>query len=55
MAGGAAGVYRSRDNAERYEQCSRSEFTDRVTLPDTWLFCSDEHDIEVTHDAARRD
>lgn len=55
MAAGPAGVYRSGDGGRKYELCSRKEFADRVTLPDTWLFCSDVHQIEVTHDAARRD
>jgi hypothetical protein len=55
MAAGPKGVYRCRDGGKRYELCSRKEFADQVTLPDTWLFCSDEHDIKVGYDAPRRD
>jgi hypothetical protein len=55
MAAGPKGVYRSRDAGRHYELCSRKEFTDQVTLPDTWLFCTDGHDIEVGYDATRRD
>jgi hypothetical protein len=47
LAGGIDGVYRSDDGAGNYEACSRKEFTKNVTIPDTWLFCSGEHDIEV--------
>jgi baseplate J-like protein len=47
LAGGIDGVYRSDDGAGTYEACSRKEFTKNVTIPDTWLFCSGEHDIEV--------
>jgi hypothetical protein len=47
LAGGIDGVYRSDDGAGSYEACSRKEFTKNVTIPDTWLFCSGEHDIEV--------
>ena len=52
MAASAVGIYRSADGGKRYERCSAQEFSDRVTLPETWLFCSDEHEIEVSHDAA---
>jgi hypothetical protein len=55
MAAGPAGVYRSHDGGAHYELCSHQDFGDRVTLPDTWLFCSDQHDVEVISDAARRD
>jgi hypothetical protein len=50
MAASAVGIYRSGDEGARYEHCSQNEFADRVTLPETWLFCSDQHDIEVKHD-----
>jgi hypothetical protein len=46
LAGGIDGVYRSNDGAS-YEGCSSKQFTKSVTIPDTWLFCSGEHDIEV--------
>ena len=47
LAGGPKGTYRSRDRGPHYENCSTKEFLDRVTLPDTWLFCSGSHDIVV--------
>ena len=47
LAGGIDGVFRSNDGAASYERCSSKEFTKSVTIPDTWLFCSGEHDIEV--------
>jgi hypothetical protein len=52
MAATAVGIYRSSNRGVSYEHCSEREFADRVTLPQTWLFCSDEHEIEVSHDAA---
>jgi hypothetical protein len=55
MAAGPKGVYRSGDGGGRFELCSRRQFTDEVTLPDTWLFFSDVHEIEVGYDATRRD
>jgi hypothetical protein len=50
MAAGAEGIFRSSDAGFRYERCSDREFADRVTLPETWLFCSDVHEIKVVHD-----
>ncbi len=47
LTGGTTGVYRSRDGGKRYFSCSRKIFTDKVTLPPNWLFCSSEHEIEV--------
>ncbi len=47
LAGGIEGVFRSRDQGVSYRSCSDQEFTETVTLPDTWLFCSGAHDIEV--------
>lgn len=56
MAAGNAGVYCSDDRAERFRNCSTTEFTEEVTLPTTWLFCSAEHQIEVvSEDEAQRD
>jgi hypothetical protein len=52
LAASAVGIYRSADQGAHYEHCSQKEFADRVTLPETWLFCSDQHDIEVKHDEA---
>ncbi len=55
MAGGAAGVYRTRDG-ETYTGVSKAEFTERVTVPPTWLLCSGTHTITVvSEDEAARD
>ncbi len=52
FAGGPEGVFRSGDGGDRYEALSHRDF-DKVTLPETWLFCSGEHEIEVvTEDEA---
>jgi hypothetical protein len=57
LCGGPAGVYRSADNGTTFQSCSGRELSStRVTLPDTWLFCSGEHDISVEGDGdTRRD
>jgi len=56
MAGTVHGVYRSTNNGKSYESVSKNIFTDKVTLPDTWLLCSGEHQIEVVlEDEAKRD
>ena len=63
LAGGPRGIYRNvaAGEAEYAEGLawtpqSKSEFTDQVTLPPTWLFCSADHQIDVRgEDAARRD
>jgi hypothetical protein len=56
MAGGEAGVYSSQDEGTTYASRSDKVFSDKVTLPPTWLFCSGEHAINVeTEDEAERD
>ena len=53
LAGTDEGVFKSVD-ALSYEPASSKEFRERVTLPDTWLFCSGEHDLVVVgEDGAR--
>ncbi len=47
LTGGQTGVYRSNDGGEHYSKVSCKVFTDKVTLPPNWLFCSGEHEIEV--------
>lgn len=47
LTGGTEGVYRRRTQEKDYENCSSKEFGDKVTLPNTWLFCSGEHEISV--------
>ena len=56
LAAGIEGIYRSTDQAQSYAHVSSNEFSERVTLPSTWLFCSGEHEITVqSEDEARRD
>lgn len=51
LCGGPAGVYRSSDGGVTFEpRSSRDLASTRVTLPDTWLFCSGEHDVRVEGD-----
>ena len=47
LAGSKTGIFRSNDGGEQYDCSSRKVFTDKVTLPPNWLFCSGEHDIAV--------
>ena len=47
MAGGRKGVFRSGDLGGSYVSVSNREFTEKVTLPQTWLFCSGRHEIDV--------
>jgi hypothetical protein len=56
LASGIEGIYRSQDRAKSYSHISSREFSERVTLPSTWLFCSGEHEITVqSEDEVRRD
>jgi hypothetical protein len=56
MAGGPVGVCLSRDGGVRYDRVSSRELAEKVTLPETWLFCSGEHEITVvSEDEAARD
>jgi hypothetical protein len=56
LVGTVEGVFRSENGGETFAEVSRREFMERVTLPETWLFCSGEHRIEVvTEDEARGD
>lgn len=51
MVGGDLGVYVDYNDNEKFNKCSNKEFSDTVTLPPTWLFCSGEHNIVVVKDA----
>lgn len=56
LAAGVEGVYRSGDQGKSYVHVSNSEFPEMVTLPETWLFCSGEHEINVvSEDEKQRD
>ncbi|MGO8917408.1 MAG: putative baseplate assembly protein [Stellaceae bacterium] len=50
LAAGPMGIYRSASALGQYECCSSRVFTDKVTLPPTWLFCSGEHQIEMVYE-----
>ncbi len=57
--GTGRGVYRAPDQGDNYAAwkfalCSTSRFTDRVTLPETWLFASGAHEITVTSENEAR-
>jgi Baseplate J-like protein len=54
MAGGIEGVYSSKDNGNKYDSASAKVFSEKVTLPDTWLFVSGEHDITVVSENEAR-
>ncbi|MCA9940289.1 MAG: baseplate J/gp47 family protein [Anaerolineales bacterium] len=47
MAGGIEGVHRTSDSGVSYTASSTKEFIEKVTLPDTWLFVSDGHQVTV--------
>jgi hypothetical protein len=49
LAAGPKGIYRSTDDAATWSGCARRMVEDVVTIPDTWLFCSGGHRIEVVH------
>jgi hypothetical protein len=51
LAGGPRGVYRSVD-AGRWTPAANRTTDDMVTVPETWLLCSGDHDIEVVRDGA---
>ena len=50
LVGTVKGVYRSNDNGTNYEFISEKVFKNKVTIPETWLFCSGEHEIQVIVD-----
>ena len=52
IAGGAAGLSLSADGGRQYVPASRRTFTDKVALPQTWLFVSGEHEITVRSEGA---
>ncbi|MBQ0978262.1 putative baseplate assembly protein [Micromonospora sp. M61] len=51
LAGGERGVYRSA-GAVDWSPSANQATADVVTVPDTWLLCSGEHDIEVVRQDA---
>jgi hypothetical protein len=53
LAGGIKGVYRSA-NAIDWVVSANQSTVDLVTVPDTWLLCSGEHDVKVVRSDAPR-
>jgi len=53
LAGGPRGAFRSA-SGRTWSSVSDAVFTERVTLPSTWLFVGGEHDLQVTYDDPRR-
>jgi hypothetical protein len=51
LASGPRGVYRCAD-AKQWTAAANRTTSDVVTVPDTWLLCSGDHDIEVVRDDA---
>jgi hypothetical protein len=51
LAGTARGVYRSA-GPQHWTAAADREKPEVVTIPETWLLCSGEHDIEVVHEDA---
>lgn len=47
LAGGAQGVFRLDPASQRWRLAASAVVPDTVTLPDTWLFCSGAHQIDV--------
>jgi hypothetical protein len=54
LTGGPKGAYRNLSGESRYQSCSNKEFTDKVTLPDTWLFVSGEHEVTILSEEEAR-
>ena len=44
---GREGVLLSGDSGKTYRSVSNTSFSDRVAIPDAWLFCSGAHEISV--------
>ncbi len=50
FAGGDQGVYASADRGQSYLSVSQDSFTEKVSLPPSWLFCSGSHEINVVYE-----
>lgn len=50
LVSGKKGVFLSKDKAETYENCSSHLYSEEITIPKNWLFCSDQHNIDVELD-----
>ncbi|MBP1466289.1 baseplate J/gp47 family protein [Candidatus Chloroploca sp. M-50] len=47
LASGSDGVFGSADKGVTYNRVSHTEFTEKVALPESWLFCSGNHEVIV--------
>lgn len=50
FAGGAGGVFKSTDGADVFAPASATMFTDRIPLPQDWLYCAAPHTIAVVEE-----
>ena len=50
LCGGAAGIFRSVDGGRKFVNVSSPVMADNVTIPETWLFCSGAHEVEVVEE-----
>ncbi len=50
LVGTEQGLFEPIDGTAVFRSCGSRVFTDQVTIPETWLFCSGDHDIEVVSD-----
>jgi hypothetical protein len=54
LSGCVGGVYATRDG-RTWEHASQREFSERISLPRTWLFAPGEHQLTVRYDDGGRD
>ena len=47
LAGGPQGIFRSGDQGGQFNNCSNTEYMEKVPLPPTWLLCSGDHQVTV--------
>lgn len=50
MAAGEQGVFKSDDAGQTFQRSSMHEFSEQLSLPKNWLFCSGTHEIDVISD-----
>lgn len=51
LCGGPRGLYRSADGGQAFGHASATEFSERVTVGEGFLFCGGDHEIEAISDA----
>ncbi len=50
LAGGPRGVFRSGDHGLQFNECSNTEYNEKVPMPSTCLLCSGNHEVTVVED-----